>query len=136
MDTLMGGLKTRTKKLLLTVIASRLYNYNLQHILSFGKLLRTYYTKFVYKIQMAENNHSGKVKVNRIGKPACLRASETERMWGFIKSLRYSPCFQGNLRVVQCLFQLENRYRFIDLLYTIFYNHFLIIHNKNELTSN
>jgi len=100
----MGGLNVRTKKLLLTIIASRLYQYNLQHILSFGKLLRAYYTKFVYdNIQMAEVNYSGKVKVNRIGKPACFWASETERMWGLLKSLRYSPFSQGNLRVVKCI---------------------------------
>lgn len=125
----MGGLNVRTKKSLLTIMASRLFNYNLQHILSIGKFLRDYYTKFVYlHIQMAEANNSGMVKANSIGKPACLWASETERMWGLLKSLRYSPFFQGNLKVVKCLLQLESWYWDFNRIF----NHFLIIHNKNE----
>lgn len=81
---------------------------------------------------MAEANNSGMVKANSIGQPACLWASETERMWGLLKSLRYSPCFQGNLKVVQCLFQLKSWFSDSNKLF----NHFLIIHNKNELISN
>jgi hypothetical protein len=134
MDTLMGGLNVRTKKLLLTIIASRLQICNMQHILSFGKVLRAYYTKFASQLmQMAKNKNLGMVKVNRIRQPACLRASETERMWVRVKHscLRYSPFSLGNLRVEKCLLQLECLLCW--LLQDYYLYHFLIFHRNNEL---
>lgn len=132
MDTLMGGLNARTIKLLLTIMASRLSNKcNLQHILSFGKVFRAYYTKFAYvDMQMAKNKNLGMVKVNRIGQPACLWASETERMWvGAITSscLRYSPFLWGNSKVGKCLLQLECQ---LFCWQDYSFNYFLIIHKK------
>jgi hypothetical protein len=130
----MGGLNVRTKKLLLIKVASGLCHHNLQHILSFGKVLRIYHTKFVYYVQMAESKASGMVKVDRIGQPACRKASETERMWVEQNKfcLRYSPSL-GKLKDTKCLLQLE------CLLYWLLqdnsFNHFLMIHNKNEYTT-
>jgi len=127
----MGGLNARTKKLLLTVITSGLYEYSLQHILSFGKIFRVYHTKLTQIVLMAEDNNSGKVKVDRIRQPACLWASETERMWVEVIDfcLRYSPSL-GRLKDTKRIFKLI--FRFYSRLQHYTINHFLINSNQNE----
>jgi hypothetical protein len=129
----MGGLNVRTIKLLLTIITSRLLNYNLQHILSIGKFLKVCYTKSAYaNVLMAEKKNSGKVKDKRIGKPACLsKTSETERMWVRAKCscLRYSPFLWRNSKVVKCILKLESLYSRLSLSLCIDLYYFLLFHN-------
>lgn len=127
----MGGLNVRTIELLLTIVTSGLWNHNLQHILSIGKFLKVYHTKSTYRnVLMAENKNSGKVKADRIGKPACpQKAPETERMWARkITCLRYSPFLWRNSEVVKCLLQLDCLYSRLLLLCIDLY-YFLLVHN-------
>ena len=135
----MGGLKNaRTKELLLTIITSGLLIYNLQHNLVVRETPKAYYTKFVYvNVQMAENKHSGTVKVNRMLQWAIrmlvilteLQRQRLNRCGWMVKNiicLRYSPFLVGNFKDIRQ--QLDCLYWDFDILF----NHFLIIHNKNE----
>jgi hypothetical protein len=136
----MGGLAltASARKLLLTIIASELLQYNLQHNLVVRETPKAYYTKFVYvNVQMAEKKHSGTVKVNRMIQWAIrmlviykeLQRQRLNRCGWMIKHiicLRYSPFLVGNFKDIRqqldCLYWDYNK----------IFNHFLIIHNKNE----
>lgn len=141
----MGGLKNaRTKELLLNIITSGLFKYNLQHNLVVRETPKAYYTKLAYvNVLMAENKSSGKVKVNKILQWAIrmlviykeLQRQRLNRCGWIYKNicLSYSPFLVGNFKVKKCIFQLKSL-SFCWLLQDSYYsfNHFLIIHNKNE----
>jgi hypothetical protein len=137
----MGGLNVRTKKLLLTIMASGLFIYNLQHNLVDRETPKAYYTKFAYvNVWMAENKDSGMVKDNKMLQWAIrmllannwLKHQRLNRC-GWVSEdacLRYSPFLDGNFKVIKCLLQLE--FLLYLLLQYQYFNHFLIIHNQNE----
>lgn len=143
----MGGLNVRTKKLLSTITASELLKYNLQHNLVVRETPKAYYTKLAYvNVLMAEEKNSGMVKDNKMLQWAIrmllatnwLKRQRLNRCGWVLQNtcLRYSPFLVGNSKVKKCLLQLEcYLYWLLQDLYHSF-NHFLIIHNKNELTSN
>lgn len=133
----MGGLNVRTKKLLLTLVASGLFKCNLQHNLVVRGTPKAYYTKLAYvNVLMAEKT-SGMVKVNKMLQWAIrmlvtieLQCQRLNRCGWVLKNacLRYSPFLWGNSKVVKCLQQLI--YFIYCLLQDCFINHFLIIHDK------
>jgi hypothetical protein len=138
----MGGLNVRTIKLLLTIIASGLFKCNLQHNLVVRETPKAYYTKFAYvNVLMAERKNSGMVKDNKMLQWAIrmllakrLKRQRLNRCGWVLKyaCLRYSPFLVGNSKVIKCLLQLESYlYWLLQDSYRSF-NHFLIIHNKNE----
>lgn len=139
----MGGLASifaSAIKLFVKIITSGLFNHNLQHNLVVRETPKTYYTKFVYvNMQMAENKPSGMVKVNRMLQWAIrmlvisqeLQRQRLNRCGWMIKHiicLRYSPFLVGNFKDIR---------QQLNCLYCEFYkfNHFLIIHSKNEYTT-
>lgn len=137
----MGGLAllASARKLLIKIITSGLFNYNLQHNLVDRETPKAYYTKFAYvNVQMAENKHSGMVKVNRMLQWAIRMLviyNELQRQrlnrcgWMMnIICLRYSPFLVGNFKDIR---------QQLDCLYWDFnklFNHFLIIHKNNDVS--
>jgi hypothetical protein len=144
----MGGLALNASaiKLLIKLITSGLLNYNLQHNLVDRETPKAYYTKLSHvNVLMAEKKHSGMVKDNKILQWAIrmlvilteLQRQRLNRCGWMIKDiicLRYSPFLVGNFKDTRQ--QLESfLYCFLQDL-SFRFNHFLIIHNKNEITSN
>jgi hypothetical protein len=135
----MGGLAwtASARKLLLTIIASKLFKYSLQHNLVDRETPKAYYTKLVYvNVLMAEVRNSGMVKDSKMLQWAIrmllttnwLKRQRLNRCGWVLKytCLRYSPFLVGNFKDIR---------QQLDCLYSgfrIFINHFLIIHNKNE----
>jgi hypothetical protein len=141
----MGGLNVRTKKLLLTVIASGLLNYNLQHNLVVRETPKAYYTKSTYvNVLMAENKNSGTVKDNKMLQWAIRMLLATQWLkrqrlnrCGWVSKdacLRYSPFLVGNFKVVKSILELGSYSSWLLQDSYRSFNHFLIIHNKNEYT--
>ncbi len=136
----MGGLALNASaiKLLLTIIASELLKYSLQHNLVDRETPKACYTKLVYvNVLMAEERNSGMVKDSKMLQWAIrmllttnwLKRQRLNRCGWVLKytCLRYSPFLVGNFKDIR---------QQLDCLYSgfrIFINHFLIIHNKNEL---
>lgn len=137
----MGGLAlhARAIKLLLTIVASELLGYSLQHNLVVRETPKAYYTKLAHiDVLMAESKNSGMVKDNKMLQWAIrmlvtirLQRQRLNRCGGtLLVLLRYSPFLMGNLKVIRQ--QLESYlYWLLQDSYRSF-NHFLIIHNKNE----
>lgn len=136
----MGGLALNASaiKLLLTIIASELLKYSLQHNLVDRETPKACYTKLVYvNVLMAEERNSGMVKDSKMLQWAIrmlviYKELQRQRLnrcgWMIIHiiCLRYSPFLVGNFKDIR---------QQLDCLYSgfrIFINHFLIIHNKNE----
>lgn len=111
-----------------------------------GETLKPLTPSCCRNITMAEKKNSGKVKVEWIlmGNPhfVILKKMQSQRLngdwWDNLILLKVQSSLQRKLKGDTdgrpCILQLE--YYFLYLLYQdLYFNHFLIIHNKNELTS-
>jgi hypothetical protein len=143
MDTLMGGLASNVsaRKLLITIVASELFNGNLQHNLVDRETPKAYYTKSVYvNMQMAEKTNSGMVKDDRMQQWAIrmlltynngLKRQRLNRC-GWVAQeatrLRYSPFLVGNFKVIRQQLECQLCCSQDFSLY-----HFLIFHSLMKL---